>query len=388
MQKLAIIITHPIQYYAPVFKLLQERQNILINVFYTWGEAAQHKFDPGFGKNISWDIPLLDGYPYEWVHNIASDPGSHHAKGIDNPGLIEQVLHWQPDAILIYGWFYKSHLKAIRYFKGKVPVIFRGDSTLLDDSGGLRSVVRSFFLRWVYSKVDHALYTGTNNKRYFKKFGLKEARLTFAPHAVDNDRFAAARDNEAEALRTQLGIGKNEILILFAGKFQPKKAPDLLLTAFTELRIPGAHLLFTGNGVLENELKNKATGHKNIHFTEFKNQNDMPVIYQACDLFCLPSKGPGETWGLAVNEAMACGKAIIVSNKSGCAVDLVKPGLNGYIFDIGQPAMLREYLFELASSKSSLQGFGEQSRIIIKDWNFTKIAAAIEDVVVSYNCHL
>ena len=127
MQKLAIVITHPIQYYAPVFKLLHERQNISIRVFYTWGEAAQQKFDPGFGKNISWDIPLLEGYPYGWVQNIAGDPGSHHAKGIDNPGLIAQVNAWQPDAILVYGWFYKSHLKALRYFKNKIPVQLSGD---------------------------------------------------------------------------------------------------------------------------------------------------------------------------------------------------------------------------------------------------------------------
>ncbi len=89
MKRLAIITTHPIQYNAPLFKLLSKRNNISIKVFYTWGEAVlQKKYDPGFGKTIEWDIPLLEGYEYTFVENTAKKPGSHHFSGIDNPRLI------------------------------------------------------------------------------------------------------------------------------------------------------------------------------------------------------------------------------------------------------------------------------------------------------------
>src|SRR5258708_7201810 len=138
--RLAIITTHPIQYYAPVFKLLQERQQLTIMVFYTWGEGAEVKYDPGFGATIAWDIPLLDGYPFTWVYNTACDPGSHHYKGIINPGLIQQVQQWEADAILVFGWAYQSHLKCLRYFKGRIPTYFRGDSTLLDEPKGLKKI--------------------------------------------------------------------------------------------------------------------------------------------------------------------------------------------------------------------------------------------------------
>lgn len=377
MQRLAIITTHPIQYYAPVFKLLHERQNISIKVFYTCGEGAQQKFDPGFGKNIVWDIPLLVGYPYEWVQNIAKDPGSHHSKGINNPGLIEQVTAWDPGAILVYGWFYKSHLKALRYFKNKIPVIFRGDSTLLDGTGGFKGMLRNIFLKWIYSHVDHALYTGTNNKAYFIKLGLKEAQLTFAPHAVDNERFAASRTDESATLRKQLGIGANEKLVLFAGKFESKKAPELLLRAFIEINLPDIHLLFVGNGVLDSKLKKQAVLYKNIHFIGFQNQQCMPVIYQACDLFCLPSKGPAETWGLAVNEAMACKKAVLLSDKCGCAVDLVTKE-NGHIFTSENMAELAAALKELLLNREILKNLGERSGSIIKSWSFINIVKVIE----------
>ncbi|SEO23335.1 Glycosyltransferase involved in cell wall bisynthesis [Mucilaginibacter gossypiicola] len=382
MKKLAIVITHPIQYYAPVFKLLHQRQKIGIMVFYTWGEGAMQKFDPGFGKNISWDLPLLEGYPYQWMKNISANPGSHHSKGIDNPDLISQINTWQPDAVLVYGWFYKSHLKTLKYFKGKVPVIFRGDSTLLDDTGGIKSLLRSLFLKRVYRNIDYALYTGSNNKAYFKKFGLKETQLFFAPHAVDNARFAVDRADEASVLRNQLGIANDEKLLLFAGKFENKKDPLLLLEAFTDVNLPDTHLLFAGNGILEIELKNKASLHKNVHFIDFQNQLYMPVVYQACDIFCLPSKGPGETWGLAVNEAMACSKAILISNKVGAGSDLVKDHENGMIFNAGDLTDLKSTLKTLLLyNKTALFTMGHQSGKIIEGWSFDKQVEAIEQLI-------
>ena len=119
MKKLAIVTTHPIQYYAPIFKLLHERGNVSINVYYTWGKKALDKYDPGFGKKVTWDIPLLDGYPYEWALNTAIDPGTHHFKGIVNPNLAVQISALKPDAVLFFGWAYQGHLKAIKYFKNK-----------------------------------------------------------------------------------------------------------------------------------------------------------------------------------------------------------------------------------------------------------------------------
>ena len=135
MKRLAIITTHPIQYNAPWFKLLSQRKNIHIKVFYTWGQIENTaKFDPGFGKEISWDIPLLEGYEYTFVTNTSKDPGSHHFNGIINPSLVDDIESWNADAILIFGWSFKSHLKVLRYFKGKKTNIFRGDSNLLDES--------------------------------------------------------------------------------------------------------------------------------------------------------------------------------------------------------------------------------------------------------------
>ena len=378
MKRLAIITTHPIQYYAPVFKLLQERMQIEIMVFYTWGEASKVKFDPGFGTTVGWDIPTLEGYPYTWAINTAPDAGTHHFKGIITPGLIKQVQDWSPNALLVYGWAYQSHLKILRYFKGKLPIFFRGDSNLLDEPRGPKAFLRVIFLKWIYRHIDYAFYPGSNTKAYFEKFGLKKEQLVFAPHAIDNERFAEDKTAEAATLRQDLNIKEGDILILFAGKFENKKSPLELLEAYISLKKPGSHLLFVGNGELEKELKKKGAGISSVHFINFQNQTIMPVIYQACDLFCLPSKGPGETWGLAVNEAMACSKAVLVSNKVGCAIDLVKKGQNGDIFDSNKPDDLALKLDQLTASKDKLREMGKSSGEMIKEWSLLQLAKAIE----------
>jgi len=387
MKRLAILVTHPIQYYAPVFELLA--QSCTLKVFYSWGKDSQaDTYDPDFGKKISWDIPLLEGYEYEFLENTSVNPGSSTFKGIQNPDVIEQINLFSPDAILVYGWSYESHLKVMRHFNGKTPVWFRGDSTLLDVQSPFKKIARSILLRWVYSRVDKAFYVGSANKDYFKAYGLKEEQLIFAPHAVDNDRFAEDRSAEAGALRKSLNIPEDAILILFAGKLEPKKDPELLLHAFQELKDPNVHLLFVGNGILEDKLKHlayqrqKQHARRNVDFLPFQNQSQMPVMYQACDLFVLPSKGPGETWGLAINEAMAAKKAVLTSDRVGCSRDLISIK-NGQIFKASDQASLVQALQKLLINKEKLRSLGLHSSKIIKNWTFDKMADEINSALNS-----
>ena len=382
--KLAIVSTHPIQYYAPVFKLLHGRGNIRIKVFYTWGEDSQKSYDPGFNKAVKWDISLLDGYPYEWVNNTAKYPGSHNFKGVVNPELPQQIEAYQPDAILIYGWAYSGHLKVLRYFKNTLPVYFRGDSTLLNEQKGIKNLLKTIFLKWVYSHVDHAFYVGTNNKAYFKRYGLKGDQLSFAPHAIDNARFQTDQSQQAQTLRKSLNINVDDILILYAGKFEPVKNVKTLVAAFANIKQPKVHLLLVGNGIDEADLVTYAKAHnmERLHFLNFVNQSEIPSVYQAADLFCLPSIS--ESWGLAVNEAMACSKAILVSNKVGCAADLVIPGKNGDTFEAGNVADLTQKLSTLLDKeKSGLVQMGERSSQIIQLWDFNAQVKAIETTLLN-----
>lgn len=380
MKKLAIISTHPIQYNAPWFQLLAARQKVAIKVFYTWSQAQKTVKDKTFGRDIQWDIPLLEGYAYEFIKNTAKQPGSHHFFGIDNPGLIKAIEAYAPDAVLVFGWNFKSHLKVMRHFKGNIPVWFRGDSTLLDETPGFKTLLRRQVLRRVYGYVDKALYVGKANKAYFSKHGLKPSQLIYAPHAIDNARFAGdTADNynlKAAEWRKDLGYNPSDVVVLYAGKLEGVKQPELLIDAVIQAnrqREQPLKLLLVGNGPLEASLNAQAKSYDFITFIPFQNQSVMPVVYRLGNVFCLPSKR--ETWGLAVNEAMATGRSVVVSNKVGCAQDLVADA-TGWQFAFNDPEALPRILVGL--DFALLKQKGNEAAQFIKKWSFEQVVQAIE----------
>ena len=380
-KRLAILITHPIQYYSPVFRILASRSGLDVCVFFTWEREAT-RYDREFGRSFEWDIPLEEGYDHVFVSNS----GSHRRDfmGVRNPGLERHIESWGADALLVYGWSYLSHLRAMRHFHGRIPVLFWGDSTLIDPMPDWRKSARKLFLRWVYGSVDKAFYVGTRSREYFKALGFGDDDLSFAPHSVDNSRFASASEaaqSRAAEWRSSLGIPEDDVVFLFAGKFIEKKDPLLLMEAFKGMACEKSHLVMVGDGSMRDSMEDVRKGQPRIHIFPFMNQSEMPVAYAMCDVFCLPSKGPGETWGLAVNEAMACGKAVIVSDRVGCAVDLVKSGENGYVFRSGD----RDELIEKMSRTldvSVARSMGLNSRDRIASWNFFSIAESIESAVL------
>lgn len=385
-KRIAIITTHPIQYNAPLFALLQKRNRVDVKVFYTWGkDVLSNKYDPDFKEEINWDIELLQGYDFVFPINTAKSKGSHHFNGIRNPTLLQDVNDYLPNVIIVYGWPFRSHLSLMRHFKGKILLAFRGDSTLLDDRWGLKSFVRRLFLRWVYHHVDLAFYVGESNKDYYLKMGLRSSQLIWAPHAVDMQRFnqsTARESSSAQSWRKKFNIGMNDIVFLFAGKFEEKKDPLGLIQAFMDIsKRSDIHLVLVGNGDLADKIKFLASRHPRIHVHPFVNQSAMPSLYAMSDVFVLPSKGPGESWGLAVNEAMASGCAIIVSDKCGCARNLVQTGVNGYLFAGGNVEALGNMMEKMIDNDQYIKKMGEESCRIIKRYNLENIATAFESIV-------
>lgn len=376
-KKLAIVTSHPIQYNAPWVKLLAQGGIIDVKVFYTWSQwNSGNNFDTGFGKVVQWDIPLLDGYEYSFIENVSSNPGTGHFKGLVNPGLNKAIEDWGAEAVLVFGWSFQSHLNCLRFFHKKIPVLFRGDSTLLGEKPGMKRLLRRIFLTWVYRHVDVALYVGLNNKDYFKAHGLKEKQLVLTPHAIDNTRFAdpdGSLDQKAKEWRAKLGYTTEDIIILFAGKLEYQKDPHTLIKLARLLNDKRIKILVVGNGNMEAELKQAASGLHNIRFVDFQNQSIMPVVYRLGDIFILPSVS--ETWGLALNEAMACGLPVIASDQVGGAIDLIRPGENGFIFPRGDVEKLNE---RLMGCLTGLKEMGQRSKALIKNWSFSQIINPIQ----------
>ena len=382
--RLAIVSSHPIQYNAPAFAALASDPALEVHVFYSW-EGPSRSVDPEFGHVVEWDIPLLDGYDHTFVRNKSKDPGTHHFRGLDNPEMVEQIREWNPDALLIYGWSFLTHLRVMRAFKGKVPILFRGDSTLLGDRSAVTKFARRRFLRWVFRHVDIALYVGKHNRDYYIEMGMSESQLIWAPHAIDRERFTRDEledESRAGEWRRQLGINDDDVAFVFAGKLIPRKDPWTLLNAFLELRSNGgAHLIFVGEGELRSELENASRGRTNIHFVGFQNQSAMSRVYRLGNVLVLPSLI--DTWGLAVNEAMTCSRAAIVSDLAGCAPDLVLNGKTGGVFAHKDVKALAGLLSQVCNDRESWRQMGIAARDLIEHWSIPIYAGIVREAVMS-----
>lgn len=386
MTRIAILTTHPIQYNAPMFARLAARPGLEVMVFYTWSQSQEGAtFDPDFNRTIAWDIPLLEGYGHRFVENHSRRPGSDHFRGMENPTLLRDIKEWAPDVLIVYSWCFRSHLACLRYFNGRVPILFRGDSTLLDERPGFKRFVRRSFLTWVYRHIDIALSVGYNNQAYYLAHGIRPAQLVAAPHAVDNDRFRADDERRTAAARERrrtLGIGDDKNVLLFAGKLEAKKDPAFLVRLAARLKDPSFCFLIVGNGHLEKELKASAAQDDRIRFMGFQNQQAMPEVYRMADVLVLPSRW-NETWGLAVNEAMACGRPVIVSDRVGCAPDLVEQGETGWVFPAdGEPeSKVAIWLQEAAEVPGRLADMGIKASRKVEDYSIGRLIEGIERAI-------
>lgn len=383
--RLAIIATHPVQYNAPWFRMLAQKSDVDVKVFYTWQDGTKAIQDPGFGKTITWSLPLTDGYDLQLV-SPSTEVERRTFRNMDSPELIPAVEKFDPTAVLVVGWNFRSHLRALRYFHGRVPVLFRGDSTLLGKRSGPKALLRSTFLRWVLGFVDYALSVGTNNAAYFRHHGMKEHQILDVPHAIDNDRFQGDDqdyDFHGMELRQQLGFSESDTVLLFAGKFDHIKRPDRLVEFFLQAlnNRPDLRLLMVGNGVMEERLKTMASGCEAIKFLPFQNQDQIPVIYRVGDITVLPSYT--ETWGLALNESMASGRTVMTTLQAGAAIDLVETGVTGFLID--PEAECSHQAISALPGRQQLLAMGAHCQKFIRsNWSFERIVEGIYGQLVKH----
>lgn len=334
--RLAIVASHPVQYYAPLFRELAKRLDLM--VFYAHRATPQDQSQAGFGVGFTWDIDLLSGYPYEFLHNVAASPTLDRFAGVDTPEIGRRLGAGRFDAVLVMGWWLKCFHQALWAAKRRrIPVLVRGDSHLDTPRAAWKrwskAIAYPIFLR----SFDAALIVGERNRAYWRHYGYPERRMFNSPHCVDNDWFAVRATPQARAeLRERLGLAPDAKLVLFAGKLLPFKRPLDVIEAAALARRTGVavEVLVAGSGPLESELRTRARSlGVPTHFLGFCNQTEMPIAYAACDLLVLPSDGR-ETWGLVVNEALACGRPVLVSDAVGCAPDMAKCLGAGAVFPV------------------------------------------------------
>lgn len=377
--RLGILTTHPIQYQAPWFRALAAVTDL--EVFFAHRQSATGQAQAGFGVAFEWDVDLLSGYPHRFLENVSPTPNADSFGGCDTPEIREIIRRGKFDAFIVNGWYVKAYWQAIRACRrARVPVLVRGDSQLGTPRSAWFNAAKEVLYRVLLRQFDGFLTVGKRNRAYLEHYGAAPGKIFNVPHFVDNawfaHRSAEARPQRAE-MRRGWGAGEEDFVALFAGKFIPKKRPADLLQALASCQKQGEQGMgvFVGDGPLATDLRAEAAqlGVK-ARFVGFKNQTELPGCYAAADALVLPSDG-GETWGLVVNEAMACGLPAVVSDAAGCGPDLIEEGVTGYTFPLGDPAGLAQQLGRLAAQKTAGHDFTLALATKLADYNVERAVA-------------
>jgi glycosyltransferase involved in cell wall biosynthesis len=352
LSRLAVLTSHPIQYYGPLFRELAKELDV--HVFFAHRATPQEQARAGFGTAFEWDVDITSGYSHSFLENVARHTGTDYFLGCDTPEIGRRLREGRFDGLLLMGWHLKSYLQALFAAKRMgLPVMVRGDSHLATPLSRFRAAVKLLAYRRFLRLFDAALYVGNRSKAYYRYYGYPANRLFFSPHCVDAERFATDATTEARArVRRRLGIAPEARVLLFAGKLVPSKRPLDVAVAAAKARARGLEieLLVAGEGELNRDLASAArSAGTPFHALGFCNQAEMPSVYAAADCLVLPSSGQ-ETWGLVANEALACGRPIIVSDACGCGPDLASDPAVGRVFPLGDVDALSRAVEEMTKT--------------------------------------
>jgi len=377
--RVAYIVTHPIQYQAPLLRYLSRTGDIDLRVFFLSDFSLRPHYEREFKKTLAWDVKLAEGYTWEILPRLWRGSSTSLHPWWPVARLRERLREGDFDAVWVHGWGHVGLCQFIRDAAALgLPVLLRGESTLEHSRWKFKSRLRDeLYLRWLFRRVAAFLCIGTRNREFYRQYRVPEDRLFAVPYAVDNAFFqarAAQAARQRETLRRFLGLQPGRPVILFAAKLIPAKAPEELLSAFSEIysrSAPGAapYLLYVGDGPLRGLLEQQAKPFgAAVRFLGFCNQSELPVLYDLCDVFVLPSRF--EPWGLVLNEVMNAGRPVIASDRVGAAADLITKGDNGFVYPSGDAAMLAARLTQILASPRSRIVMGEHSLKRISGWNF------------------
>jgi glycosyltransferase involved in cell wall biosynthesis len=368
--RVACLVSHPIQYQAPLFRYLAARPGIDLTVFFLSDFSIRAYRDSGFGVSVKWDVPLLDGYRHDFLPHLGSGSGLSFWRPWTF-GLRTRLRRGRFDALWVHGYAHRGCIAGIAAAKSLgIPVMLRGESNLLSETDdALKLRLKRIAMPALLRTIDGMLAIGRLNREYYLHYGVEAGRIFPMPYAVDNEFFRAAADRarpHRERLRAELGLTPGRAVILFASKMHPHKRAGDLLEAYARMSPdgaaePAACLVFAGDGEERAKLERRARSLKwdSIRFIGFRNQSELPALYDLSDVFVLPSDH--EPWGLVINEVMNAGKPVVVSDCVGAGPDLVEDGVNGLVYPARDVAALANRLHRMIDNPEDRAAMGARA---------------------------
>jgi len=381
--RLAYLVSHPIQYQAPLLRRIAQEPDIDLTVFFGSDFSMRAYQDAGFGVDVKWDVPLLDGYKHVFLPVLHDSDDVSIASPL-NYGIVSNLRgrNGEPpfDVLWIHGYATVNAMHGMLAARALgIPVLMRSDSSLRDRArSGIKLAIKKVFFDGLKMLVDGVLTIGSLSADYWHHYFGDEVPQFLMPHAVDNRYFAeragAARAGRA-ALQTELGLDPSRPVVLFASKLQQRKLCTQLIEAYCRLAPatgtePHPYLVIVGDGEERAALERQAaaTGLGSIRFCGFRNQSELPGFFDLATVFVLPSRH--EPWGLIVNELMNAARPVIVSDDVGCAPDLIEDGVNGCIYPVGDVSALTSALRRVLEKPGTAEAMGERAFERIQRWSF------------------
>ncbi|MGP8020833.1 MAG: glycosyltransferase [Limisphaerales bacterium] len=323
------------------------------------------------------------------------------------------LTEFKPQAVFVPGWSCATAFIAHNWCNlNSVSTIVMSESNSWDEQ---RFALKEWVKRRLTRMYAAALVGGTAHKHYMVELGLPAERIFLGYDAVDNEYFARG----ANEVRSQKEEGRNrstssdlrapspqsgegslpEKYFLASARFVEKKNLTRLIEAYALYRQKAEtgkqkteiwDLVLLGDGPLRSTLNSQLSTlnlHGHVQMPGFKQYDELPAYYGLASAFVHASTT--EQWGLVVNEAMASGLPVLVSNRCGCAMDLVKDGVNGFTFDphnVEQLAVLMLKIWEMEDGRWKMgnrsSAFGATSQQIISSWSPGRfgqgVSAAVE----------
>jgi glycosyltransferase involved in cell wall biosynthesis len=339
---------------------------------------------------------------YEWkasesngLQRVAlNERGSSHELTRDEfqKRLFKVLDEFRPEVVVVPGWGYRGALLALKWgLANKVPVICMSESTQWDE---VRNPIKEWIKRRIIGLFSSALVGGTPHRAYMQELGMPADRIFLGYDAVDN-RFFSEEAKKIGASSSELG-DKGKPYFLASARFIDKKNLPRLLKAYAgyrqkverqRSRVEGQtpelwDLILLGDGQLRSELETLRSelGLENcVQMPGFKQYEELPTYYAHAGAFIHASTT--EQWGLVINEAMASCLPVLVSNRCGCAADLVREGENGWTFDPTNEEQMADLMVKIAGDEMRLKEMGLHSLEIIADWGPDRFASGVKAAV-------
>ena len=381
--RLAYIVSHPIQYQAPLLRRIAQEPDIELTVFFGSDFSVRSYKDEGFGVEVAWDTPLLEGYKSEFLPKLRDTGGVSPLSPISR-GIYRRLRNTDGspafDALWVHGYASINALQAILAANALgIPVLLRAESWLADRARSpLKLFAKSLFLHDLRHLIAATLPIGSANAAYWSHYFGRDFPQFPMPYAVDNAYFGLRAEEAAAtepALRAKLNLEPGRPVILFASKLQPRKHADHLVEAYSSLLKKttfSPYLVIVGDGEERENIQSRcqALGLTDVRFAGFQNQSVLPRYFRLADVFVLPSRH--EPWGLIVNESMAAGCPVIVSTDVGSGPDLITDGIEGFIYPVGDIPALTHALARVLASPEIAASMGEAARRRIATWGFVE----------------